>query len=396
MSTLRQVLTHAVPFDAFTRDIALICLSNLIGAFGEGLYFWVFPLYIRTLQADYVQLGFVFSALYGVSAVAPLLGGILADRYDRKKVLIIGWAPWVFSALIYSFAENWVQLIPGAACWGFSMIGVPAMSAYVLTATKDKKKLASVLSFVFSAYSVSYIVAPATGAYLATVIGMRWVLRLSSLLAGVSTIVFFLLRSQHPLKNEVEMQQRSVSVTEEKGLWRKMLLWSSFFAIVSFFMGIARPYMTTFLNEEIKLNEFYVGLFGSVNFAGITLMGIVLGRLGDRWRKSVAISLCLFLYIAAIAPLIFVRETSRLMFLAFLYGGSGVSGALVSSYVGSISPENKRGRWVSFPLSFSLLAAFAAPFLGGYLYTISPYIAFMVSFGAMPILIPFALTKLKE
>ena len=392
----RQILAQAIPSDAFTRDIALICLSNVIGAFGEGLYFWVFPIYIRSLQADYVQLGYVFSALYGISALAPLLGGVLADRYDRKKILILGWTPWAFSALIYSFATNWVQLIPGAACWGFSMIGVPAANAYIFTAVKDKRKLASVLSFVWAAYSVSYIFAPAVGAYLATVIGMRLVLQLSALLSGVATLVFFLLRSQHPPKNAAEMQQKPLSLSEERRLWRKILLWSSFFAVASFFISIARPYVTTFLAEDILLNEFYVGLFGSVNFAGITFIGIAMGWLGDKWRKSGAISVCLLLYLSSIVPLVLVRETGALMVIAFLHGGSAVSGSLVSSYVGIISPENKRGRWVSIPQSLSLLAAFAAPFLGGYLYTLSPYYAFVTSISVMPILAIFALLKLKE
>jgi MFS family permease len=100
--------------------------------------------------------------------------------------------------------------------------------------------------------------------------------------------------------------------------------------------------------------------------------------------------------IKAPVPLVLVRETGALMVIAFLHGGSAVSGSLVSSYVGIISPENKRGRWVSIPQSLSLLAAFAAPFLGGYLYTLSPYYAFVTSISVMPILAIFALLKLKE
>ncbi len=70
-----QALFQGFAFKAFTRDIWLLCISNIIGAFGEGLYFWVFPLYIGTLHADYVQIGIVFSTLYGASALTLLLGG---------------------------------------------------------------------------------------------------------------------------------------------------------------------------------------------------------------------------------------------------------------------------------------------------------------------------------
>lgn len=238
-----------MPFKAFTRDIWLICLSNVIGAFGEGLYFWVFPVYIRQLQADYVQLGLVFSALYGTSALAPLPGGILADRFDRKKILILSWTPWVFAPLLYSFAQNWVQLIPGAVCWGISMIGLPAVSAYVVTSVVDKRNLSSVVAVVWASYSFSYIFAPAAGSFLASIIGMQWVLRVASVLCAVATGVFFLLHSQHPRKNESETKQ-TLSSDERSKLMRKVLLWSSFYAAATFFFMVFRPFVPTFLTDQ--------------------------------------------------------------------------------------------------------------------------------------------------
>jgi MFS family permease len=391
----RRALSFGFPFKTFTRDIWLLCLCNGIGAFGEGLYFWTFPLYIKSLNADYVQLGLVFSMLYFVGALAPIPGGFLADRFDRKKIMLLAWTPWAFAPLIYSFAENWVQLIPGAVCWGVSTIGVPAFTAYIITSTGDKTKLASVLSFVWATYSFSYIFAPAVGAYLATIMGMQWVLRISTVFSVISTSVFFFVHSQHPLKNATEKHQPS-SPPQKNTLWRKLLLWTAFYTAMSFFMSVGRTYVPTFLNEEIKLNEFLVGLFGSVNFAGMAIMGIAMGHLADRWKKSGTIGLCLVFYIFSVIPLMLVRETASLMVIAFLLGSSAVTGSLVSSFIGTIAPENKRGSWTSIPLTMGLLAAFVAPYLSGYLYTASPYYTFIVSISAVPFLALFALTKLKD
>jgi MFS family permease len=175
-----------------------------------------------------------------------------------------------------------------------------------------------------------------------------------------------------------------------------MLVWAGFYTVMTFFTSIVRPYVPTFLGEEINLSEFYVGLFGSISYAGVTFLGLAVGRLGDRWRKSRAISLCLFFYIVSVVPLLLVRETATLMSVAFLLGGSAVSGALVSSFVGAIAPQNKQALWVSIPQTLSLLAAFAAPYLGGYLYTLSPYYAFVVSVSGIPFLALFALRWLRE
>ena len=391
-----RFLSFGIPLKAFTRDIRLLCLSNAIGAFGEGLYFWVFPLYIRQLQADYTQLGLVFSVLYAVSALAPLPGGILADRFDRKKILILAWTPWVLSPLLYSVAQNWTQLIPGAACWGLSMIGVPAFNAYIITSIEDKTNLASILSVVWSSYSFSYIFAPTVGAYLSTIVGMQWVLRLSGLFCAVATGVFLFLTSQHPRKAETVRTGYRMPSDAERRLWRQVLVWAAFFTAFTFFATIGRTFVPTFLAEEAKMNEFYVGLFGSINFAGITFIGITMGRLGDRRRKSRIISICLLFYALSMVPLFLTGEPAVLMPAAFFYGSSIVVGSLVSSFVGTIAPENKRGLWVSVPQTMSLIAAFAAPYLGGILYTWSPLGTFAFSILPMPLLAFFAVMGLKE
>jgi len=396
IGSYKRVLSYGVPFGAFSRDIWLICLSNVIGAFGEGLYFWIFPIYIRELHADYVQLGLVLAVLYGASALALLPGGLLADRFDRKKILIAAWAPWAFSPLIYSFASHWMQLIPGTICWGISMIGVPAANAYIITSVTDKKRLASVMSFVWACYSVSYIIAPTVGVWLTDIIGMEWVLRVSALLTGIATGIFLLLHSQRPPKKNINQQSSGERSIEERRLLRRLLIWSAFFAVITFFMTVGRSYVQIFLNENVKLGEFYVGLFGSFNFAGLTLLGIGMGRLGDKWRKGRVISLCVALYAVSMLPIVLVNEPSLLMLAAFVYGGSSVIGFIVASFVGGIAPERKRGLWSSVPQTLSLAAAFVAPYVGGYLYTFSPYYAFAVSVGAAPLLAVLALMLLKE
>jgi hypothetical protein len=95
-------------------------------------------------------------------------------------------------------------------------------------------------------------------------------------------------------------------------------------------------------------------------------------------------------------PLILISEPTALMFIAFFYGGSVVIGSIVSSYIGTIAPVSKRGLWVSVPQTLSLLASFAAPYVGGYLYTQSPLYAFIFSIIPMPFLVLLVLTRLKE
>lgn len=68
----------------------------------------------------------------------------------------------------------------------------------------------------------------------------------------------------------------------------------------------------------------------------------------------------------------------------------------MSSFVGTVAPRAKRGFWISVPQTFSLVASFVAPYLGGYLYTLSPNYAFIVSISGVPFLAIYAITKLRD
>jgi MFS family permease len=161
-------------------------------------------------------------------------------------------------------------------------------------------------------------------------------------------------------------------------------------------MSIGRPFVQTFLSESVHMSEIQVGVFGSVYFAGITFIGIAMGHVGDKWRKSGVMTVCLLLYVISMVPILFATETSTLMFLAFSLGGSAILGQIVFSFVGTVAPKAKRGLWVSIPQTCSGIAAFIAPYLGGYLYTFSPSYAFLVSVSAVPFLAIYAFVKLKD
>lgn len=386
----KRLFTFGFPFEAMNRDVKLICVSNVFGGFGEGLYFYIFPLYILELKADPIQMGAAVSVLYLVSALTVVPGGFLADKYDRKKVIVFSWFIWMFTPLIYSFADNWVQIIPGEVLWGASMIGAPAINAYIVTSLGDKERVASVLASVWSTYTLSYIFSPAIGGYLATVVGMRWVLRTSFALCVISTSVLFFLNRQYASPKSDSSKSKS---TFEFSHRRKILKWTLFFSAAVFVFYVSRPYVPSFLKDVASLDDFLVGVFGSVNFLGMTVLGIAFGRLGDKWKKSHVISLCLFLSAFSYLLLILSPMLPILLFASFLLGGSSTFGSLISSIVGSVAPGASMARWMSLPQTASMLAATVAPYLGGPLYVVSPFQPFLVGVLLFPVLALLAVSK---
>jgi ENTS family enterobactin (siderophore) exporter len=351
-----------------------------LGAFGEGLYFYIWPLYILELKAEPIQLGLLFSLIYLVSSITPIPGGLLADKYDRKKVVLFAWTLWAFSPLLYSMASDWTQLLPGSALWGFSMIGAPAISTYIVTAAPEKN-LTYVFSVVTSTWSLGYIFSPTLGGYLSATIGMKGVLNLSFIFTIACVGIWFFISSQYAASKTTQPKQ------ERNGSNRgKMLHWAIFYGAITFVTFIPKPYFPTFFQQEIGLNNFFVGILGSATFLGSFVLGILFGKLGDRVGGRRAIFLCTITYILAVGLTILFPVISILFLASFLIGSINSIGLLISSMVSRFAPARNRARWMAVPQTTSMLGAFFAPFLGGFLYEFSPYYPFIAAISATPFL----------
>ena len=371
-------------FGALNRDLRIIFLSNLLGAFGDGLYFYVWPLYIRDLGGTPGDVGIVYSVLGLASALTPLLGGFLADKYDRKKLMILGFAIWVPVPLMFSLVNDWSQLILPSILYG-CFIGGPAASAYVATSAK-KEKMAITFTTISGSWSLGYIFAPGIGSYLATIIGIRQVFRIGFILFVLATITLFFIRSQHATTYSLESPKPSPLFTS-----KNTLVWALFFAAIFFTMSLYRPCVPQFLEDVYWYDKFHVGILGSITFFGSFVFAIGLGKVGDKWKKATAILIALLLSVASVGLLISFRDFVILAFSSCLMGASYVIWSLMGALIGSLAPEASRGRWMSVAQTAALLAAFPSPYIGGILYEYSPYNPFLAAIVATPILAIIAL-----
>jgi len=373
-------------FGALNRDLWLIFLSNILGAFGDGLYFYVFPLYIRSekLGGTAGEVGIIYSVLGLASALTPLLGGFLADKYDRKKLMILAWSIWVPVPLMFSFVNHWSQLILPSFLYG-CFIGGPATSAYIATSAK-KEKMAITFTTISGSWSLGYIFAPGIGSYLATIIEMRQVFYIAFILFALATIALFFIRSQHATTHSSESPKPSTSFKP-----KKIFAWALFFAAIFFTMTLFRPSVPQFFKDIYGYNEFHVGIFGSITFLGSFMFAIGLGKIGDKWKKATAVLIALLLSIASVGLLISVGDFVILALSSFLMGASYVIWSLMGALIGSLAPEASRGRWMSVAQTAALLAAFPSPYIGGILYEASFYNPFLVAMTATPTLAIIAL-----
>lgn len=361
-------------FKVLNRDLRLIFASNLLGAFGDGLYAYILPYYIaEALGASSVEVGILFALTSLTAALTLLVAGALADKYDRKKIMIAGWFAWLPAPLIFAFAKNWVQAIPGMILWGF-WLGGPTSTAYIVT-TADKNRLTLAFTMISSAWSLGYIFAPALGGYMAGKVGMTTVFIAAFTLYALAALTLGFIRSQYAPRQQ-EKKEDSPLTTLQLIKTRKLALISAFFAAVMFAMMMFRPFVPEFLAYIYHYRKFEIGVLGSVAFTGSAVLGIVLGKFGDKYGKKFSLATSMALCSFSLAVMLSSGNFYILTFAFFLMGASYITWSLMSAVIGPMAPEHIRARWISIPQTVSMLASILAPYLGGVLYSVSPNLPF--------------------
>ncbi|MDH5438643.1 MAG: MFS transporter [Candidatus Bathyarchaeota archaeon] len=390
----RKILRLGFPFEVLNKDLKLIFASNLAGSFGDGLYAYLLPYYMdQTLKASPEEIGILYAVMSLVAAFTLLVAGMFADRYDRKKIMIVGWIAWLPAPIIFSFAENWLQMLPGMILWGF-WLGGPTSTAYITTSA-DRSKLTLTFTALSAAWSFGYIFSPALGGYLAGTIGMQTVFYSAFAFYALAGFILTFISSQRAkdhARHPSEERYSSFKLLRT----RKLFILSVFFASTMFILMLFRPFVPQFLADVYGYGNFEIGVLGSVSFFGSAVLGILLGRLGDKWRKAYALAVSLVLCGFSLV-LLTVSGNFPILIITFLMtGGSYVTWSLMGAIVGPLAPESIKARWISIPQTVSMFSSFIAPYIGGVLYNSSPYYPLIVAITTTPFLALLASTKLFE
>ncbi|MCS7124933.1 MAG: MFS transporter [Candidatus Bathyarchaeota archaeon] len=375
LTTIREKTSgFSASFKILNRDLRLIFTSNLVGAFGDGLYAYLLPYYMtEALGASSVEVGALYALTSLTAALTLLAAGALADKYDRKKIMIAGWVAWIPTPLIFAFARNWVQMVPGMLLWGF-WLGGPTSTAYIVTAA-DKDRLTLTFTVISSAWSLGYIFSPAVGGYIAGKVGMQTVFLVSFVLYTLATLILAFIRSQHvkpPEEEKLEGYPSTLTLLKTG----KLVAISAFFAATMFVLMMYRPFVPKFLADIHNYGDFEIGVFGSIAFAGSAVLGIALGRLGDKHGKKFALAVLMMLCSFSLAVILLTGNFYLLALAFFLTGASYTVWSLMSAIIGPMAPEPIRARWISIPQTISMFASILAPYLGGVLYNTSPNMPF--------------------
>ena len=351
-------------------------MSFFLWSFGYGLYNYVWPLYLQDLDASPSQVGFVFSVGFLVIAASMIPGGIVADKYELRRLLIIGWVLSLPSPIIYFFARSWTDVLPGIILLQASGFNIPAFNAYIAGAS-IKRKTGSSFGLVWAAAPLGAVFSPAVGGVLLSWISIREIFLPAFALFGISTIVLFFMGAQPP----EHLEARPYKIELPSSLSDVMLLLILTGIAVAF--AAASPFLPIFFRDVRHLSTSTIQGLGSVQAAGQTAFAVVLGRRADFRSRGETIAIGLIVSAAGLAGIVLTGNLLYTLPLLFLFGSSRASSYVAYSVLAMKRHGTTRAGQYGFYLTLESLGFVLGSYLGGVLYAVSEVSGFTAAVGTL-------------
>jgi len=373
------------------RDTRLIVLALLLWGFGEGLFFYIQPLYIEQLGATPVQIGGILSITNVVRAATYLPAGILADCLPRKWVMAGGWITGLVGILLVALARSWQGLIPGLMIYAVSAYCIPVINAYLAHAVQGRN-VARTFTTVFAGFAAGGVISPAVGGWLAEITAMRMVYFASAVLFAISMLAIMQVSPQ-PVPTHAEESVRWRSLVSGR-----FVRFAVFTCLAFFAMYLAFPLAPNFLRNVGGWRVAYIGALGSFQALGTALLNPLLGRLGDGGRdqdtdskgimgKAHGLIVGSGLVWSSVLLLLPVRGFPLLAGAYLLRGAYQGCRSLTQARATGLASEVDRGLLLGATETVIATAQVVAPYVAGWLYASDPRYPFLSSLVLIPVVL---------
>lgn len=353
-------------------------LSLFFWGFGEGLFWYIQPLYLRELGADPVTIGAVLSLAAVAALLAHVPAGYLADRFGAKQVMLAGWLLGVVAisgcylapSLLW-FSLSWVAYV-------FTAFAKVPINAYVAQA-RGRQSVQRAITLVTAGFAGGSVISPALGGWVGAGYGLRSVFLLAAVFFVLSFVVVLFVRSQ-PVTPVPSGGGRYTELLGNRRLLGFLAL--MFAAALALYVGL--PLAPNFLEEVRGFDVGAVGVFGSVNSAGILALSVAFGHRSPRR----GVMLAQLLMMASLALLLFTTGLAWAGLAYFLRAAWILGRDLLIAQIARVVGPGELGLAIGLGETVLELAVVLAPLWAGWLYAQRPELPFIAGLFLLGLILP--------
>ena len=335
----------------------------------------VLPLFVKALSGNDTIIGLI-------SAISPLEGilfsfpvGMLADRWGRKRLLMVSALVFVLAPLLYLVVQSPSLLIPIRFFHGIAtaILG-PVASAAIVNAYPESK--GEKLGLYSSATLVGRTLAPILGGALITsllflggTLNFRAVYAAAFVLSlPVLVLVLSIRDADGGGVKKVRLSDFGRSLAEFARNGR--LLGTSLVDMATYFAyGVMETYLPIHMTAQ-GVPAYQIGLVFSLQILSIALTKPLFGRLADRVDRRIQIVVGIAGLGVCVAMVPFLQGVVALAGIGILFGlALSVSTVATSTYVADVARQESLGASLGALSSIMDIGQSSGPFVAGVIIT---------------------------
>ena len=188
--------------------MTLIFLFQFLAGMLEGMMTMVLPLFLKNqIMITESLIGLFFTASSILILVTQIPSGQLADRYGRKRVMVLSLMPLPLLLGAWLFVDDWrILLLLYASVSGFRSMTWPSSLA-LLADFIPPGLMGSALGVRMTSMRLGNTVAPVLAGYLYSKVGYKSPFLVSAVLVTVSIIIGLAFKEARAEEDEVEVVQ---------------------------------------------------------------------------------------------------------------------------------------------------------------------------------------------
>jgi MFS family permease len=363
-----------------SRNVAVLAASLFALAAGEELWLAYMPAYLTALGASGVVVGLYGSSRDLLDSLYQYPGGWLADRYGRRRALMIFTAVATAGYAVCAAAATWPVVLLG-------VVGVMAWKAGAFPTTfavigdavpRNRRSAAFAVQSVL--VRVPRVISAPIGGLLIASLGILFGIRLClgvTVLVGAAVLLvqhrFFLESPPPPTVAPATGRLRTLSPELRRLLFAECL--------VRIGEGIAASFIVLYVTQVRQVPVFDYGMLYALQQTIAIALYLPAGRLADLTGRRPLVALTFFFFAAFPLGVRLAGNYPALLF-AFVIGGLKEFGEPArKSMIVDLAPDDRRASAVGSYYAVRNLLVVPAGLLGGLLWQQSPELPLLTAFG---------------
>jgi MFS family permease len=344
------------------RDFRLLWMGQIVSVTGSQMQLAAINWHIYLLTHSALALGLVGACRAVPIILCSLMGGVVADVMDRRRLMIATQSLMLTCSAILSLVtfsglkHVWPIFLLTAIASGAWAFDTPARQA-LMPALVPVKDFPNAVSLSMLMFQIGLIVGPPLAGFLLASHGpgLVYAINASSFVAVIVSLAL-MRTSGRPEKNESQAPRISFEALVEglRFVWRTpVIVQTMTLDFVATFFASANQLLPIFAKDILLVGARGYGFLASAQAGGAIITGLVMARLGTMKKQGLLVILSVAVFGAATIAFGLSRVFwFSLLMLAIAGAADTVSTILRQTIRQLATPNNLRGRMTSVNMIF--------------------------------------------